>query len=58
MAESASNLRCIASIEPLDTGDARIQLRDGAELPCSRSHREAIRARLTPSNSSQLPRNG
>ena len=52
------NLRCIASIEPLDTGDARIHLRDGAELPCSRSHREAIRARLTPSNPSQLPRNG
>jgi len=37
------NLDLIASIEPLDTGDARIHLKDGTVLPCSRSHREAIR---------------
>lgn len=40
------NLRCIESIEPLDTGDARIHLRDGTVVPCSRNHREAIRARF------------
>jgi len=40
------NLRCIESIEPLDTGDARIHLRDGTLVPCSRNHREAIRARF------------
>lgn len=33
----------IASIEPLDTGDARLQLRDGTVLPCSRRHRAALR---------------
>lgn len=40
------NLGQIESIEPLDTGDARIHLRDGTVLPCSRSYREAIRSRF------------
>lgn len=40
------NLRCIESMEPLDTGDARIHLRDGTVVPCSRNHRDAIRARF------------
>ena len=40
------NLGQIESIEPLDTGDARIHLRDGTALPCSRSYREAIRSRF------------
>jgi LytTr DNA-binding domain len=40
------NLGRVASIEPLDTGDARLHLHDGAALPCSRSHREALRARI------------
>ena len=39
------NLGQVDSIEPLDTGDARIHMRDGATLPCSRSHRDAFRAR-------------
>jgi hypothetical protein len=42
------NLDQVASIEPLDTGDARVHLRDGTVLPCSRSHREQLRARLAP----------
>ena len=33
----------IASIEPLDSGDARIHLHDGTVVPCSRRHREPLR---------------
>jgi len=40
------NLRCIESMERLDTGDARIHLRDGTVVPCSRNHREAMRSRF------------
>ena len=40
------NLDQVASIEPLDTGDARVHLRDGTVLPCSRRHRERLRERL------------
>ena len=39
------NLGQVASIEPLDTGDARVHLVDGTVLPCSRRHREALRER-------------
>lgn len=39
------NLDQIASIEPLDTGDARVHLKDGTALPCSRRQREALRGR-------------
>lgn len=35
----------VASIEPLDTGDARVHLRDGGTLPCSRRYRQDLRAR-------------
>ena len=37
------NLDCIAEIEPLDTGDARLLLRDGARIPCSRRYRAALK---------------
>lgn len=40
------NLDGVASIEPLDSGDARIHLRDGVSLPCSRTYRDALRARV------------
>lgn len=40
------NLDQIAAIEPLDSGDARIHLRDGTHLPCSRRYREALRQRV------------
>jgi len=40
------NLDCIASIEPLDTGDARLHLADGGALPCSRRYRPALRERF------------
>lgn len=40
------NLDQVASIEPLDTGDARIHLHDGTTLPCSRRYRAALKDRL------------
>ena len=39
------NLDAIAEIEPLDTGDARVRLRDGRVLPCSRTYRDVLRPR-------------
>ncbi|WP_137919448.1 LytTR family DNA-binding domain-containing protein [Hydrogenophaga sp. 2FB] len=44
----AVNLDHIAEITPLDSGDARLTLRDGATVPCSRRYRDAIgqRARV------------
>ncbi len=35
----------IDSLEPLDTGDARVHLRDGTALPCSRRYRQELRDR-------------
>lgn len=40
------NLDYLAEIEPLDTGDARLKLRDGATVPCSRRHRAGLRERF------------
>ena len=37
------NLDCLAEIEPLETGDARLTLRDGTRLPCSRRYRAALK---------------
>jgi hypothetical protein len=42
------NLDYLAEIEPLDTGDARLQMRDGAKIPCSRRYRTALRERFGP----------
>ena len=39
------NLDYLAEIEPLDTGDARLKMRDGAKIPCSRRYRTALRER-------------
>lgn len=36
------NLDRITEIEPLDSGDARLTLRDGSVVPCSRRYREAL----------------
>lgn len=43
------NFDQIASIEPLESGDARVHLRDKTVLPCSRRYREALRVRLDAS---------
>lgn len=40
------NLDQLSSIEPLETGDARIHMKDGSVLPASRSHRGALRGRF------------
>lgn len=37
------NLDFLEQIEPLDTGDARLLLKDGSRIPCSRRHRPALR---------------
>lgn len=39
------NLDQLAEIEPLDSGDARLKLKDGTRVPCSRRYREALRVR-------------
>ncbi len=40
------NFAQITSIEPLDSGDARVHLKDGASLPCSRRYRDELRSRV------------
>ena len=40
------NLATLVSIEPLDTGEARVHLRDGTALPCSRRQLAGLRAAL------------
>ena len=40
------NLDAITSIEPLDSGDARVHMQDGDPLPCSRTYRQALRERF------------
>ncbi|KQX86881.1 LytTR family DNA-binding domain-containing protein [Variovorax sp. Root473] len=39
----AVNLGRIKEIEPLDGGDARLHMRDGTSVPCSRRYRDALR---------------
>ena len=36
------NLDQVAQIEPLDSGDARLTLRDGSVVPVSRRYRDAL----------------
>jgi hypothetical protein len=40
------NLDYLVEIEPLDTGDARLTMRDGATVPCSRRFRTQLRERF------------
>jgi hypothetical protein len=40
----AVNLDRIAEIEPLDDGDARLKMKDGGFVPCSRRYRDALSA--------------
>lgn len=40
------NLDFLAEIEPLETGDARLLMRDGVKIPCSRRYRAALRERF------------
>ena len=38
----AVNLDRVAEIEPLDAGDARLKMKDGSQVPCSRRYRDAL----------------
>jgi hypothetical protein len=38
----AVNLDAVAVIEPLDSGDARLTMKDGSTVPCSRRYRDAL----------------
>lgn len=38
----AVNLDAVAEIEPLDSGDARLRMKDGSTVPCSRRYRGAL----------------
>jgi hypothetical protein len=38
------NLDFLDQIEPLETGDARLLLKDGSRIPCSRRYRSALRS--------------
>jgi len=40
------NLDYLLEIEPLDSGDARLKLRDGTLVSCSRTYRDALRGRI------------
>lgn len=40
------NLDFLERIEPLDTGDARLLLKDGNRIPCSRRYRQRLREEL------------
>jgi DNA-binding LytR/AlgR family response regulator len=53
----AVNLDHVAEIEPLDSGDARLTMRDGSTVPCSRRYRDAIgqRTRATPNAAAAPP---
>ena len=41
----AVNLDAIAVIEPTDSGDARLVMKDGSTVPCSRRYRDALTPR-------------
>ncbi len=40
------NLDYLVEIEPLESGDARLKLRDGTLVSCSRTYRDALRGRI------------
>ncbi|MHB1057487.1 MAG: LytTR family DNA-binding domain-containing protein [Rhodanobacter sp.] len=44
------NFDYLVEIEPLETGDARLQMRDGTKIPCSRRYRAALRERFGQSD--------
>lgn len=37
------NLEFLVQIEPIETGDARLLLKDGTRIPCSRCYRHAVK---------------
>jgi hypothetical protein len=49
------NLALVQVIEPTESGDARLRLRDGSTVPCSRTFLEALRQRLAGAPPATLP---
>lgn len=43
------NLDLVESIEPLETGDARLHMKDDGEIPCSRRYRADLKGRIESS---------
>jgi len=39
------NLALVEAIEPTEAGDARVRMKDGSSVPCSRTHLEGLRQR-------------
>ncbi|MBU2172237.1 MAG: LytTR family transcriptional regulator [Gammaproteobacteria bacterium] len=50
----AVNLNAIAEIAPLDSGDARLHMKDGSTVPCSRRYRSALAQGATAPQGSDL----
>lgn len=48
------NLDRIASIEPLESGDARLHMQDAATVPCSRRYRAGLRDRAGAADTGRL----
>jgi hypothetical protein len=48
------NLDFLVQIEPLDTGDARLLLKDGTHIPCSRRYRAALRGERPLTDASRM----
>lgn len=46
----AVNLDAVAEIEPLDSGDARLVMKDGSSVPCSRRYREGLVPQARPAS--------
>jgi DNA-binding LytR/AlgR family response regulator len=41
------NTDFLVAIEPMDSGDAKLKMRDGTSVPCSRTYRAALKERVT-----------
>lgn len=48
------NLDFLVQIEPLDTGDARLLLKDGTHVPCSRRYRAALRGERSVAEAARM----
>jgi hypothetical protein len=49
------NLALVQVIEPTEAGDARLRLRDGGTVPCSRTYLDALRQRLAGAPATTAP---
>jgi DNA-binding LytR/AlgR family response regulator len=52
------NLEFLTQIEPLESGEARLLLKDGPRVPCSRRYRGALRGELVTGEKKEEPQKG